>query len=62
MGGNLPKYVVYVGAGLLLGVIYGMWTTANFDMSVLQSNPDIPGLAAYGAGGAILGFILCWFL
>jgi|HubBroStandDraft_6_1064221.scaffolds.fasta_scaffold474127_2 hypothetical protein len=62
MGGNWIKYLGYMSAGFVLGVVYGIWTTSGFDMSYLRSNLDILGLAGYGAGGALLGFILCWFL
>jgi hypothetical protein len=62
MGPKGASYILYGAGGAVLAALYKIWVATGFDMSVFHSNPDIPGLLEFGAGGAVLGMIVCWFL
>ena len=53
---------IFGAIGALLGVLLRIWATTGFNADLLTQNPDIPGVLEFGIGGALLGFIVCWFL
>jgi hypothetical protein len=62
MGSKQANYFLFTAGGFIVGALYRIWFNTGFDLDVFHSNPDVAGLLGYGAGGALLGFILCWFL
>lgn len=62
MGGKGPNYFLFGAGGFIVGALYKIWADTGFDMTVLRADPNILGIAWFGAAGAVLGMIVCWFL
>lgn len=62
MGTKGASYYLFGAGGFILGALYKIWMDTGFDLDVLHSDPNIAGTAAFGAGGAVVAMIICWFL
>ena len=62
MNSKGASYPVYILVGFVFAALFRVWEKTGFDMSMVHTHPDTAGILGFGAAGAVVGFVICWFL